>query len=85
MGNVLVKIRVMSENVEINLDELENEIKEKINPEKVEREPIAFGLVALIIYKIIPDDAKYLEEIENKLKEIEGIKNLEVLQVSRTL
>mgnify|MGYP000406755130 CR=1 FL=1 len=85
MAQVIVTLKIMPKDVEINLDELEKKIRDKINPEKVEREPIAFGLVALKIIKIIPDAGGELEKIENGIKSIEGVGGVEVVGVTRTL
>jgi elongation factor 1-beta len=85
MAEVLVGLRVMPKSVETNLDLLEKKIKEAISPERIQRNPIAFGIVALNITKIIPDAGGELEKIENKLKAIEDVGEVEVIGVTRML
>ena len=85
MGEVIVTFKVMPKAIETNLDELENKIKEEIKPERMEREPIAFGLVALKVTKLVPEAGGELEKLENKLKSIEGVGEVEVVEVSRSL
>lgn len=85
MAQVIVTFRVMPKSVEVNLDELENKIKFLVNPERIEREPIAFGLTALNIIKIVPDAGGEVDTIENKLKSIDEIGEVEVVGVSRML
>ena len=85
MGEVIVTFKIMPKAVETNLDELENKIKEEIRPERMEREPIAFGLVALKVTKLVPEASGELEKVENKLKSIEGVGEVEVVEVSRSL
>ncbi|MHA1743103.1 MAG: elongation factor 1-beta, partial [Candidatus Heimdallarchaeota archaeon] len=63
---------------------LEEKIKSAINPEKIEREPIAFGLVALHVAKFVPDAGGEVEKIEKKLKEIEEVGEVEVTGISRS-
>jgi elongation factor 1-beta len=58
--NLVGVIKVMPTDPEVNLDELEEKLKavipEKYGLAKVEREPIAFGLVALKFYILGRDE-----------------------------
>ena len=83
MGKVVAQIKVLPSSTEVNLEELKKKIEEEIKPEKIEEEPIAFGLVAVRIFKIIEDNAKFLDEIEEKLKSFEEVSQVEVEQLSR--
>jgi len=85
MAEVIVTFKIMPKNVNIDLDKLEDKIKSIVKPEKIQREPIAFGLVALKITKLIPDAAGELEEIENKLKTLEEVGQIEVTELTRSL
>jgi elongation factor 1-beta len=85
MAEVLVSLRVMPKSIEVDLDKLEQKIKESISPERVQRNPIAFGIVAFNVIKIIPDDAKELDLLENKLKSIEEVGEVEVTEITRSL
>jgi len=85
MANVLVGLKVMPTAVEVNLDELEQKIKSAINPEKIQRQPIAFGLVALVVSKIVLDDGGQTDAIEQKIKSIDGVGEVEIIGVSRML
>ena len=85
MSEVIVGLKVMPKTVEVNLDNLEEKIKAAIRPEKIEREPIAFGLVVFHVVKFIPDAGGELEKIENKLKSIPEIGEIEVTEVTKSL
>lgn len=85
MAQVIVTFRVMPKSVEVSLDELENKIKSVVNPERIQREPIAFGLVALNVIKIVPDAGGETDALETNLKSIDGVGEVEVTQVSRSL
>ena len=85
MAKVILTLKVLPESVEVNLDELEEKIKEKLQPERIEREPIAFGLTALKIVKFVKDEAGEVENCEKILKEIEGVGEVEVVGLTRSL
>ena len=85
MAQVIVGFKVLPKTVETDLDKLEQKIKEAIDPEKMEREPIAFGLVAIHVVKLVPDAGGELEAVENKLRAIEEVGEVEITGISRSL
>lgn len=85
MAEVIVGLKVMPKTVDVDLDKLEEKIKSAIAPDKMEREPIAFGLVAIHVVKLVPDAGGQVDEIETKLKSIEEVGEVEVTGVSRSL
>jgi translation elongation factor aEF-1 beta len=84
MARVIVTLRVMPKEVEVDLGKLESKIKALVKPDRIEREPIAFGLVVLLVTKIIPDDGSALEAIEKKIKTIKEVGEVEVIYIRRT-
>ena len=85
MAEVIVGLKVLPKDISVNLDELEGKIKKAISPNSMEREPVAFGLVAIHIVKFVPDAGGQVEEIENKLKAIEEVGEIEITGISRGL
>ena len=85
MAQVIVTLKIMPTGTDVNLDELENEIKKTVNPERITREPIAFGLVALNVIVFVEDAAGQLETVENKLRAIDGVNEVEVTNMTRSL
>lgn len=85
MGDVIVGFKVMPASVEENLDKIESEIKEKIKPQKIAREDIAFGLVAILIVKIVEDAEGTLDVVEKQLRSIKGVGEVEVTGITRSL
>jgi elongation factor 1-beta len=85
MAEVLVSLRIMPKSVEVDLDKLEKKVIEAILPDRIQRNPIAFGIIALNVVKVIPDDAKELENLESKLKSIEEVGEVEVTEITRSL
>ena len=57
----------------------------KLKPQRLEEEPIGFGLSALIFTTMIPDAGGVQDELEDKIRAIEGVGEFEVLRASRSL
>lgn len=85
MGSVIVTFRIMPEEVETDLDSLEKELKEKINPQRMQRIPIAFGLNAIEIVKLVEEKGGEMDRITNEIKKIHGVKEVEVKDLTRSL
>ena len=87
MGTALLKIKIMPESPNVDLDSIEEKAKEVIlgmegkNP-ATEREPIAFGLNAIILNFAL-DESKSIDEIQDKLKEIPEVISAEVIDFRR--
>ncbi len=72
-----------------DLEQLENKVKELSDKNeaqnyRIEREPIAFGLNALVLTFLWPEE-KELEPFENELKQIEGLNSAEVIDMRRAV
>jgi len=85
MGSVIVTFKIMPESVEVDLDSLEKKIKEEINPQRVERVPIAFGLNAIQIIKLVEEKEGEMDRITNQIKKLNGVKEVEVVGLTRSL
>ena len=85
MADVIVGFKVLPKDVEVDLDVLENKIRDKVKPQKMDREPIAFGLVAIHIVKIVPDEGGTLEKVEKQLRDIEEVGEVEITGMTRSL
>jgi len=85
MGSVIVTFKIMPESVEVDLDSLEQEIKSEINPQRIERVPVAFGLNAIQIVKLVEEKEGEMDRITNQIKNIKGIKEVEVVGMTRSL
>jgi elongation factor 1-beta len=86
MGEVIVTFKVMPKDIDVNLDTLENKIKASISPQRIERHPIAFGIVAVHVTKLVPDEGGGLvDKLEEQLKTIPEVGEVEVIEVTRSL
>ena len=87
MGKVAAKIKVMPASPEIDLDalqeRLESSLPEGAKINGVEREEVAFGLVALYPTVIVPDDAGGTETVEETFSSVEGVESVGVENVGR--
>ncbi len=82
MGNVYMKLRVMPEDVDVDLEKIYEKIRE-VAPEKVEIrdykiQPIAFGLKALLVMAVMPDEGGIGDRLIEKIEQIEGVESVEV-------
>lgn len=86
MGTALLKIRIMPESPETDLEKIkEQALKIKdIQITKFEKEPIAFGLTALIAY-IRADENKGTEFIEKGFSMLENINSSEIIDYRRSI
>ncbi len=85
MAKVLVTLKIMPASAETSLDKVETEIKARINPDRISREPIAFGLNAIIISTLIEDAEGEMDKIENAVRSIDGVGEIEVTEITRTI
>ena len=85
MADVMVTFKVMPESIDVDLGRLEEKVKNAVFPERIVREPIVFGIVALKVTKLMPDAGGYLEDVEKKLREVDGVGEVEVEEMGRSL
>ena len=85
MGEVAIKYRIMPEDVDVDLDALNEAIKSSLPEEaavnNIEKSPVAFGLVALDAMIVLDDKKGGAEVIEEILAGLEGVQNVEVLEM----
>jgi len=88
VAKVLVVASVYPSSTDINLDDLVAKIKEKL-PESYEitrydKVPIAFGLNALKLYILIPEESEGgTSKLEEMLQNVEGVEEIEIEAVHR--
>ena len=80
-------MKVMPNSPDIDLDDLQDKLEASL-PEgaeirNVEREDVAFGLVALLPTVIVPDDAGGTEAVEDAFRDVEGVESIDVDSVGR--
>ena len=83
MGDVIAVFRILPDSPD-SFEKVKQQVG-GLGPKQVDEEPVAFGLKALKVTFIIPDEGGRMDELENKLNAIEGTQSVETLQVSRSL
>jgi len=87
MGKVAASIKVMPESPEVDLDDLQDRLEQAL-PEgakisAIEREEVAFGLVALLPTVIVPDEAGGTEAVEEAFAGLDSVESVSVENVGR--
>ncbi len=90
MAQVIVTLRVMPTNIKINLSNIEKEVIKKIDSfggkiGKVNQEPIAFGLIALIISFFSDESKSNLDPLEESIKNIKDVESVNIIEVRRAV
>ena len=87
MGKVAARMKVMPEGPEEDIDalqdRLENALPEGAKISRVDREDVAFGLVALFPTVVIPDEAGGTDAVEDAFGSVDGVESVEVDEVGR--
>jgi len=87
MGKVLMILRIMPSSVDIKPEQLKEDV-EKALPEgcrlvNARPFPIAFGIVALDTYIEVPEKEGISEKVQNMIKNVESVSEVQVMTVTR--
>lgn len=85
MSEVMVTFRIMPAESDTDLSRIESEVKSKVNVKKMEREPIAFGLSAIKAIVFIMDAEGAVDKVEEDLRKIDGVGEVEVTEMTRLM
>ena len=88
MSDVAAILKVMPESPEIDLEALKETIKNTIDAdafERIEEEPIGFGLIALNVTIVVDDGEGGTEPAEEALAALDEIQSVEVTDVRRLM
>ena len=91
MANVVVTLRVMPNDIGIDLSKLEVKVKQEIvnfcsaTEFKTIIEPIAFGLKSLNIIFVMNEGKGSTEELEKNISAIDGVESVECTDVRRAI
>ena len=90
MAEVILTFKIMPDSPEVDLEGLKDKIDHMIKEfggevGKVEKEPVAFGLVALKMVFVMDESLGDTEDLEKNISELEGVASCEVVDCRRAL
>lgn len=91
MAQVIVTLKIMPESPEVDLDDINKQVIQKITEFSGEtetrssQEPIAFGLKALKVIFVSEESKGSVDALEEMIKGIEGVQSVEVTDVRRAI
>ena len=89
MGEVLTTMKIMPDSPDVDLEGIKSAIESSM-PEgaklhEMSEEPIAFGLVAVILQFITEDGEGGSEPVEEMVSAIDGVASIEITGVGRLM
>jgi elongation factor 1-beta len=87
MARLVARIKLLPADIDVNLDTMVTKLRSSM-PHGMEirnsvKEPIAFGLNALIVDFLLDDKEGQMDMLENSVKQTEGVGEIEVMNISR--
>jgi elongation factor 1-beta len=87
VNKIVATIKIFPEDIIISpkllKTSIENALPKNVSLHRIDEEPIAFGLIALIAYVVMPETSGILDKVETVLSEIKGISQIETLLVRK--
>ncbi|MEM2138034.1 MAG: hypothetical protein QW568_03010 [Candidatus Anstonellaceae archaeon] len=81
MGQVAVVLKIMPEDMG-KFDQLKEDVK-SLKPYKIEEQPVAFGIVALMLTFVVEDGAGGADLLEANAAKLANVSGVEVVSMDR--
>jgi elongation factor 1-beta len=88
MANIVATLKILPTGIEIPAkvlgENIQKGLPENVTLHRLEEEPIAFGLVAIIVHLVMPEDLPGgLDTLEKHLNGIPGVGQIDTIMVRR--
>jgi elongation factor 1-beta len=88
LARVLASIKIFPNDANIDLGTLKSKVQASLpagsSVQKFEEEPVAFGLVALIVHVVLPENAEgKMDQVEEAIRAVDQVSEIQVLRVGR--
>jgi len=88
LAKVVAQVKIFPTETTVDLTELRKQVEKALPPEtsiaRFDEEPIAFGLVALVARVVMPEEEGRMDKVEEALKSVENVGEIQVVNVWRT-
>ena len=87
MGKIIIVYKIFPTESTVNLEEIKEKITEKLadvaSIKKFAEEPIAFGLCALKVNMVLPEEEGIADKTEKLIASIEGVGQIQTMGLTR--
>jgi elongation factor 1-beta len=84
-ATVIVTYRIVPEGIEVDLEKIKKQLQKEFKPQKLEIEPIAFGLNAIKMVKVLPEIEGEADRLAEKIQTIKGVQTVDIVSMTRGL
>ncbi len=83
MGKMIARVKIMPTDIDTNLDDLAYSISRSMTVKRYSKEPIAFGINALVIDLVVDEENTDTDALEGTLKGYSGVSEVQIVNMSR--